>query len=60
MSDRCTKQSSSNKNETKRNIHEHDLSPKSQESITSLITQSEGEESLLEPPPLSDPGNDPK
>ena len=59
-SDKWTKQNSSTKNETKRNIHECDLSPKRQESITRPITQSEGEESLLEPPDPSDPGDDPE
>ena len=40
--------------------HRHDPSPtKGQESITSLVTPSESEASLSEPPPPSDPRDDP-
>ena len=60
MSDKWSKRSDSSRNETKRNTHEHDQSPKRQESITSPITQSKGEESLLEPPLPSNPGDDPE
>ena len=59
-SDKWSRQSSSNKNEAKRNIYKHEPSPKRSESITSPITQSKGEESFLEPPPPSDPGDDPE
>ena len=60
MSDKWSRQSSLNKNVTKRNIHECDLCPKRRESITSPITQSEGKESLLEPPLPSDAGDYPE